>query len=158
MTMENEKVQLTREGYDKLKAELRNLIDVIRPEVIEQLAYARSLGDLSENADYDAAKARQADVEQRIRQLEDILSNASIVDDASGSTKIVSFGRTVKILNLSNKKEYTFKIVGTHETNPREGTISNVSPLGEAIMGGRVNDKVTVKAPKNYQVQILKIE
>jgi len=114
--MENEKVQLTREGYDKLKAELRNLIDVIRPEVIEQLAYARSLGDLSENADYDAAKARQADVEQRIRQLEDILSNASIVDDASGSTKIVSFGRTVKILNLSNKKEYTFKIVGTHET------------------------------------------
>ena len=158
MTMENEKVQLTREGYDKLKAELRNLIDVIRPEVIEQLAYARSLGDLSENADYDAAKARQADVEQRIRQLEDILSNASIVDDASGSTKIVSFGRTVKILNLSNKKEYSFKIVGTHETNPREGTISNVSPLGEAIMGGRVNDKVTVKAPKNYQVQILKIE
>jgi transcription elongation factor GreA len=156
--MENEKVQLTREGYDKLKAELRNLIDIIRPEVIEQLAYARSLGDLSENADYDAAKARQADVEQRIRQLEDILSNASIVDDASGSTKIVSFGRTVKILNLSNKKEYTFKIVGTHETNPRDGTISNVSPLGEAIMGGRVNDKVTVKAPKTYQVQILKIE
>jgi len=156
--MENEKVQLTREGYEKLKAELRNLIDIIRPEVIEQLAYARSLGDLSENADYDAAKARQADVEQRIRQLEDILSNASIVDDASGTTKIVSFGRTVKILNLANKKEYTFKIVGTHETNPRDGTISNVSPLGEAIMGGRVNDKVTVKAPKSYQVQILKIE
>jgi transcription elongation factor GreA len=156
--MENEKVQLTREGYDKLKAELRNLIDIIRPEVIEQLAYARSLGDLSENADYDAAKARQADVEQRIRKLEDILSNASIVDDASGTTKIVSFGRTVKILNLANKKEYTFKIVGTHETNPRDGTISNVSPLGEAIMGGRVNDKVTVKAPKSYQVQILKIE
>ncbi|MFZ9703991.1 MAG: transcription elongation factor GreA [Bacilli bacterium] len=156
--MENEKVQLTREGYDKLKAELRQLIDVVRPEVIEQLAYARSLGDLSENADYDAAKAKQADVEQRIRQLEDILANASIVDDATGSGKLVSFGRTVKILNLSNKKEYTFKIVGTHETNPSEGTISNVSPLGEAMMGSRVNDKVTVKAPKPYQVQILKIE
>lgn len=156
--MENEKVQLTREGYDKLKSELRNLIDIIRPEVIEQLAYARSLGDLSENADYDAAKAKQADVEQRIRQLEDILSNATIMDDATGTTKIVSFGRTVKLLNLSNKKEYTFKIVGTHETNPTDGTISNVSPLGEAIMGGRVSDKVTVKAPKSYQVQILKIE
>lgn len=156
--MENDKVQLTREGYDKLKAELRNLIDVIRPEVIEQLAYARSLGDLSENADYDAAKARQADVEQRIRQLEDILANAAIIDDINTSGKTVSFGRTVKILNLSNKKEYTFKIVGTHETNPLEGTVSNVSPLGEAIMGGRVNDKVTVKAPKPYQVQILKIE
>jgi transcription elongation factor GreA len=156
--MENEKVQLTREGYDKLKAELRNLIDIIRPEVIEQLAYARSLGDLSENADYDAAKAKQADVEQRIRQLEDILSNATIVDDSTTTAKVVSFGRTVKILNLSNKKEYTFKIVGTHETNPSEGTISNVSPLGEAIMGARVNDKVTVKAPKSYQVQVLKIE
>jgi transcription elongation factor GreA len=156
--MENEKVQLTREGYDKLKAELRHLIDVIRPEVIEQLAYARSLGDLSENADYDAAKAKQADVEQRIRQLEDILSNATIVNDVTGSSKIVSFGRTIKILHLGNKKEYTFKIVGTHETNPTDGTISNVSPLGEAIMGGKVNDKVTVKAPKSYQVQILKIE
>jgi transcription elongation factor GreA len=156
--MENDKVQLTREGYDKLKAELRNLIDVIRPEVIEQLAYARSLGDLSENADYDAAKARQADVEQRIRQLEDILSNATIVDDATTTAKVVSFGRTVKILHLGTKKEHTFKIVGTHETNPTFGTISNVSPLGEAIMGARVNDKVTVKAPKSYQVQILKIE
>jgi transcription elongation factor GreA len=156
--MENGKVQLTREGYDKLKAELRNLIDVIRPEVIEQLAYARSLGDLSENADYDAAKAKQADVEQRIRQLEDILSNATIVDDATTTAKVVSFGRTVRILHLGNKKEYTYKIVGTHETNPSDGTISNVSPLGEAIMGSRVHDKVTVKAPKSYQVQILKIE
>jgi transcription elongation factor GreA len=156
--MENEKVQLTREGYDKLKAELRHLIDVIRPEVIEQLAYARSLGDLSENADYDAAKAKQADVEQRIRQLEDILSNANIMNDATGSSKIVTFGRTIKVLHLGNKKEYSFKIVGTHETNPTDGTISNVSPLGEAIMGGKVSDKVTVKAPKPYQVQILKIE
>ncbi len=156
--MDNEKAQLTREGYDKLTAELRNLIDHIRPEVIEQLAYARSLGDLSENADYDAAKSRQADVEQRIRQLEDILANAVIIDDINTTGKTVSFGRTVKILNLSNKKEYTFKIVGTHETNPLEGTVSNVSPLGEAIMGGRVQDKVNVKAPKPYQVQILKIE
>lgn len=156
--IENEKVQLTREGYEKLKGELRQLIDVVRPEVIEQLAYARSLGDLSENADYDAAKAKQADVEQRIRQLEDILSNATIMDDVSGSAKLVSFGRTVKVLHLGTKKELTFKIVGTHETNPTEGTISNVSPLGEAIMGAKVNDKVTVKAPKPYQVQVLKIE
>lgn len=153
-----EKIQLTREGYDKLNAELRQLIDVVRPEVIEQLAYARSLGDLSENADYDAAKARQADVEQRIQQLEDILSSAIIMDDVSTSTKIVSFGRTVTVKQLSTNKELTFKIVGTHETNPSEGTISNASPLGEAIMGAKVNDKVTVKAPKPYQVQVLKVE
>ncbi len=153
-----EKIQLTREGYDKLNAELRNLIDVIRPEVIEQLAYARSLGDLSENADYDAAKARQADVEQRIQQLEDILANATIIEEVNTSTKVVSFGRTVTLKNLTNSKTYTFKIVGTHETNPSEGTISNASPLGEAIMGAKINDKVTVKAPKPYQVQVLKVE
>jgi transcription elongation factor GreA len=156
--MENDKVQLTREGFDKLTAELRQLIDVIRPEVIEQLAYARSLGDLSENADYDAAKARQADVEQRIRQLEDILANAQIVEESNKTSKVVAFGRTVTILNLSTKKEVTFKIVGTHETNPTLGTISNVSPLGEAIMGAKVNDKVNVKAPKPFQVQVLRIE
>jgi transcription elongation factor GreA len=156
--MENDKVQLTREGFDKLTAELRQLIDVIRPEVIEQLAYARSLGDLSENADYDAAKARQADVEQRIRQLEDILANAQIVEESNKTSKVVAFGRTVTILNLSTKKEMTFKIVGTHETNPTLGTISNVSPLGEAIMGAKVNDKVSVKAPKPFQVQVLRIE
>jgi transcription elongation factor GreA len=156
--MENDKVQLTREGFDKLTAELRQLIDVIRPEVIEQLAYARSLGDLSENADYDAAKARQADVEQRIRQLEDILANAQIVEESNKTSKVVAFGRTVTILNLSTKKEVTFKIVGTHETNPTLGTISNVSPLGEAIMGAKVNDKVNVKAPKSFQVQVLRIE
>jgi transcription elongation factor GreA len=153
-----DKIQLTREGYDKLNAELRNLIDVIRPEVIEQLAYARSLGDLSENADYDAAKARQADVEQRIQQLEDILASATIIEEVNTSSKIVSFGRTVTIKNLTTNKEYVYKIVGTHETNPSEGTISNASPLGEAIMGAKVNDKVNVKAPKPYQVHILKVE
>ncbi len=153
-----DKIQLTREGYDKLNAELRNLIDVIRPEVIEQLAYARSLGDLSENADYDAAKARQADVEQRIQQLEDILASATIIEEVNTSSKIVSFGRTVTVKNLTTNKEYVFKIVGTHETNPSEGTISNASPLGEAILGAKVNDKVNVKAPKAYQVQVLKVE
>jgi transcription elongation factor GreA len=156
--MENEKVQLTREGFDKLTAEYRQLIDVIRPEVIEQLAYARSLGDLSENADYDAAKARQADVEQRIRQLEDILSNATIVEESNKASKVVAFGRTVTVKHLTTNKEMVFKIVGTHETNPSLGTISNVSPLGEAIMGAKLNDKVTVKSPNPFQVQVLKID
>lgn len=155
---ENDKVKLTKEGYEKLNAELRQLIDVTRPEVIEQLAFARSLGDLSENADYDAAKARQADVEQRIRQLEEILANAVVMEEPSANSKVVGFGKTVKIKYLNTNKEATFKIVGTHETNVFSGQISNVSPLGEAIMGGRVGDKVTVKAPKSYQVQILKIE
>jgi len=97
-------------------------------------------------------------VEQRIQQLEDILANATIIEEVNTSTKVVSFGRTVTLKNLTNQKTYTFKIVGTHETNPSEGTISNASPLGEAIMGAKINDKVTVKAPKPYQVQVLKVE
>jgi len=156
--MEIEKVVLTREGAEKLNAELRHLIDVVRPEVIEQLSFARSLGDLSENADYDAAKARQSDVELRIRQLEDILSAATIIENSTTSSKVVSFGRTVTIKHLGTDKEMTFKIVGTHETDPSNATISNVSPLGIAIIGGHVGDKVLVKAPKPYSVEILKIE
>jgi transcription elongation factor GreA len=152
------KIQLTREGYDKLTVELRELIDVIRPEVIEQLAYARSLGDLSENADYDSAKARQADVELRIQQLEDILANASIVDEVTTSTKVVGFGRTITLKFIATKSQVTYKIVGTHETNPSLGMISNASPLGEAIMGRKVGEVVQVKAPKPYQVEILKVE
>jgi transcription elongation factor GreA len=155
---DNEKTVLTKEGYDKLNAELRHLIDVIRPEVIEQLAFARSLGDLSENADYDAAKSRQADVEQRVRQLEDILANAVIMEENTSNTKTVGFGKTVTIKFLNNQKTVTYKIVGTHETNVFSNQVSNVSPIGEALMGSKVNDKVTVKAPKPYQVQILKIE
>jgi transcription elongation factor GreA len=153
-----DKVILTREGAEKLNAELRHLIDVVRPEVIEQLSFARSLGDLSENADYDAAKARQADVEHRVRQLEDILSAATIVEDSTTSTKVVSFGRKITFKNVDNGKEMIVKIVGTHETNPSNHTISNVSPLGQAIIGCHVGDKVLVKAPKPYQVEILKIE
>jgi transcription elongation factor GreA len=156
--MEIEKVVLTREGAEKLNAELRHLIDVVRPEVIEQLSFARSLGDLSENADYDAAKARQSDVELRIRQLEDILSGATIVDNHVTSSKVVTFGRSVTIKHSTTKKEMSFKIVGTHETNPSDNTISNVSPLGQAILGCHVGDVVTVKAPKPYSVEILKIE
>ena len=143
---------------EKLNAELRHLIDVVRPEVIEHLAFARSLGDLSENADYDAAKARQADVELRIRQLEDILQGATIVENQTTTSKVVTFGRTVTIKHLGTGKQLVYQIVGTHETNPSGNTISNVSPLGTAIMGGHVNDVVLVKAPKPYSVEILKIE
>ncbi len=156
--MEIEKVVLTREGAEKLNAELRHLIDVVRPEVIEQLSFARSLGDLSENADYDAAKARQSDVELRIRQLEDILSGATIVDNHVTASKVVTFGRSVTIKHRGTQKEMSFKIVGTHETNPSDNTISNVSPLGLAILGCHVGDVVTVKAPKPYSVEVLKID
>lgn len=159
--MENKGIPLTSDGYDKLQAEYRELLDVTRPAVIEQLVAARALGDLSENADYDTAKNKQAEVEGRIRELENIFSNAIIISEEeinNTSIKVVNFGHWVTILNLGNQKEVKFNIVGTHETNPLESKISYLSPLGEAVYGKKVGDQVVVKAPKSYEIKILKIE
>lgn len=157
--MAQEKFQLTKEGIAKLKEELDNLIKVERPQVIEQLKAARAQGDLSENADYDAARKEQARIESRIQEINIILENADRIDTVSPkNTKAVSVGASVEILDLSENEKETYKIVGTVESDPMNGMISNKSPLGEALMGHAVNDVVTVKARVEYQVKILKIE
>ncbi len=156
--MEMQKIILTRDGEAKLTAELRQLIDVTRPEVIEQLQFARAQGDLSENAEYDAARARQAEVEGRIKQIEDILAVAIIIDEAPTSAKTVALGTKVTIQDLSDNTQVVYKIVGTVEADPINNRISNASPLGEAIIGKHVGDKVMVKVAKPYQVQIVRIE
>jgi len=156
--MEMQKVILTKDGEAKLTAELRQLIDVTRPEVIEQLSFARAQGDLSENAEYDAARARQAEVEGRIKQIEDILAVATVIDDTPTSAKTVALGTKVTILDFSDNTTVEYKIVGTVEADPINNRISNASPLGEAIIGKHVGDKVMVKVAKPYQVQIVRIE
>lgn len=156
--MEMQKVILTKDGEAKLTAELRQLIDVTRPEVIEQLSFARAQGDLSENAEYDAARARQAEVEGRIKQIEDILAVATVIDDTPTSIKTVALGTKVTLLDLSDNATVEYKIVGTVEADPINNRISNASPLGEAIIGKHVGDKVTVKVLKPYQVQIVRID
>ena len=152
------KIELTRDGEEKLQKEYRHLIDIERPEVIEQLTVARAQGDLSENADYDAARNRQAEIEARIKEIENILANAKIIDASSKGGKVVSLGSTVEIKDLSDNTTATYTIVGTVEANPIKGLISNVSPLGHAIVGKRVGDECVVRVAQEYKVLILKIE
>ena len=151
------KIELTKEGSEKLQKEYRHLIDIERPEVIEQLTVARAQGDLSENADYDAARNRQAEIEARIKEIENILANAKIIDGSTKSGKIVALGSVVEIKDLSDDSIATYTIVGTVEANPIKGLISNVSPLGHAIVGKRVGDECVVRVAQEYKVQILKI-
>ncbi len=152
-----EKIKLTKEGYKKQEERLRFLIDVERENVKIQLAEARAQGDLSENADYDAARGKQAEIEAEIKEIEFTLNNCEIID-GKASTKKVALGSTVTIKNIDSGKESTFMIVGTVESDPVNGKISNACPLGEAIVGKMVGDIVDVKAVKQYKVEILKIE
>ena len=154
-----EKTQLTKEGYKKLEDELRNLIDFVREDVKKQLAEARAQGDLSENADYDAARARQAEVEGRISQIESILANAEIITEkknAKGEKKI-GIGSTVEVEYLDSHKTATYTIVGTVESDPFNGKISNVSPFGAALIGKKEGDEVEIEAGKTFNIKILKI-
>lgn len=150
-----EKIQLTKEGYENFQKEYRQLIDVTREEVKRQLIEARAQGDLSENADYDAARARQAEVEGRIVELENILHNAIIIDENKKHSRKIALGSTIKIKNLSDGSEHIYTITGTSESNPTEGKISNECPLGRALIGQEKGKIVTVKAKKEYQVEIL---
>lgn len=156
--MNNEKIELTKEGEATLKAELDHLINVERPEVIEQIQQARELGDLSENAEYDAARERQGHVEGRIKEIQAILQNAKIISVKPKNTNNVSIGAKVTFLDLDSNEEETYTIVGTVEANPLKGLVSNVSPLGSALIGHGVGDEVTVRVAKEYKVRILKVE
>lgn len=151
-----EKTKLTKAGYKKLEEELRYLIDVARDEVKRELAEARAQGDLSENADYDAARGKQAEVEARIKEIEATLNNAEIIEENSKSNR-VGLGSTVTLKLIEKNEEKTFMIVGSIESNPFEGKISSSCALGEAILGKLVGDIIEVKAIKPYKVQIISI-
>ena len=152
------KIELTREGEEKLQKEYRHLIDIDRPEVIEALQAARSQGDLSENADYDAARTKQAEIEGRIKEIENILANVKIISEKTTKSKGVVLGSKVTIKDLSDDTVETYTIVGTVEANPLKGLISNVSPLGRAVVDKNIGDIVSVHANKEYKVEILNIE
>lgn len=151
-----EKFYVTEEGLADLKKELETLIHVTREEVIEELKAARAQGDLSENADYDAARDHQAQVEARIKEVEYQIKNAEIISD-SRSKKIVKIGSTVELLELDTKNKLTYKIVGSVEADPVNGLLSNVTPLALAIIDKKVDDVVTVEVEPSYDVKIVKI-
>lgn len=146
--MSIERVPMTPYGYEKLKKELENLIRVERPSVIKAIEEARAFGDLSENAEYEAAKDRQSFVEGRIQELESKVSRAEVIDPASISNKDrIMFGLTVKLEDLDTGKEVTYQLVGPDETEPENGRISITSPIGRAMLGKHVDDDVSVNTP-----------
>lgn len=155
--MADDKIYVTQEGLEELKKEQENLIHVVRQEVIEDLKAARAQGDLSENADYDAARDRQAQVEARIRELEVMLNNIEIIDDKQGSVRVAKIGSTVKIEELDTHQIDEFTIVGSVEADPLNGKLSNVTPLAEAILEHKVGQTVEVLVDESYQVKILEI-
>lgn len=150
-------VYLTQEGLDNLKKELDDLINVRRPENVQAIKEARALGDLSENAEYDAARNEQTVIEARIKQLEKMLENVSIISDVS--TDSVSIGNTVTIKYVDDDEEDEYKIVGSQEADPFESRISNESPIAQALFDHKVGDIVTVESPNgSYQVEITAIQ
>ena len=150
-------VYLTQEGLDDLKKELDDLINVRRPENIQAIKEARALGDLSENAEYDAARNEQAQIEGRIKQLEKMLENVSIITEVA--TETVSIGNTVSIKYVDDDEEDEYKIVGSQEADPFESKISNESPIAQALFDHSVGDIVTVESPNgSYQVEIIDIK
>lgn len=142
-----EKKVITYDGLKKLEEELSDLKVNQRRDIAEKIKEAREHGDLSENAEYDAAKEEQRQIEARIEELEEILKNVIVVDDDEISNDKVSVGCDVKVINTKNKTEYIYKIVGSTEANFLQGKISNESPLGHELIGKKVGSKVEVKAP-----------
>jgi transcription elongation factor GreA len=136
-------VYITKEGLSKLKDELKELVEVKRPEVAERIRQAREMGDISENAEYDAARQEQTFLEGRIEELEEIIKNAKVSE--GGSTGQVEVGTKVTV-HIDGSEE-TFQIVGAPEANPLESKISHESPLGSSMLGKKVGDKIQVEAP-----------
>ena len=154
--MANKTIYLTEQGLEDLKNELEELKTVKRAEVIQALKEARALGDLSENAEYDAARNEQAIVEGRIKELEVMIENVEII---SGETNgKVSIGSTVKLNYVDDDEEEEYKIVGSQEADPFDNKISNESPLAIALLGHKEGEVVTVESPTGkYDVEILAV-
>lgn len=158
---QEEKYLVTKEGLDELLKEQDHLIHVVRDEVIRELQEARAQGDLSENADYDAARDHQAHVEARIRDLESMISNAEIIEEGkkSSNKKSISLGSTVTILDVDSKEEETYTIVGSIEADPFNGKLSNITPLANALMDHKVGDIIDIQnVEEPYQVKVISLK
>jgi len=144
----------------KLEEELENLKVVRRKEVSQKIKEAREQGDLSENAEYDAAKDEQKEIEARIEEIENILKNAEVVDEDEVDTKKVNIGCTLKVVEKTTKKEMTFTIVGSAQADSLKGNISNESPLGKVLIGKKLNETVKFEAPNGttYSYKITDIK
>ncbi len=158
MEKQEKQVILTQEGLDNLKAELENLKTVRRKEVAEKIKVALSFGDLSENSEYDEAKNEQAIMESRILEIEAMLKNVKVIDEEELSTDRIHVGSKIKVHDVSFDETLDYRIVGSSEADPREGRISDESPVGAALLGHKKGQTVTVKTPGgNVKYKILEI-
>ena len=154
-----EKVKMSQEQYDKIKAELDYMETVRTREVAEQLKEARGFGDLSENSEYDEAKSEQGKLYSKIAELHNLLENAEIVEAEIVEQGVVGLGSKVTVLDLEDNSEETFQIVGSQEANPMQGKLSEESPIGRGLLGHKEGEVVTVKAPAGeMKFRILTVE
>ena len=152
------KVVVTDEGLKKLQEELNELKTVRRKEITEKIKVARGFGDLSENSEYDEAKNEQALVENRIAELEEQIKDATVINDDEISTEIVNIGTKVKVYDKEYNEECEYVIVGSTESDPINGLISDESPIGKALLGAKVGQTVAVEAPESViELEILSI-
>jgi len=157
----SDRVPMTREGYDKLEADLRELKSVERPRIVKEIEAARAHGDISENAEFHAAKERQSHIETRIRQVEDKLARAQVIDPSGPPPDAVRFGVTVVLLDTESDEEVTYTLVGEDESDASNGRISISSPIARALLGKAVDDVVTVRVPKGtreFEVRDIRFE
>lgn len=156
--MDNKQVKLTEDGLKQLEEELEYLKTKKRKEVSEKIKVALGFGDLSENSEYDEAKNEQAQVEARIVSVENMLKNAIVIDESERDTSKVELGATVTIHDIEFDEDITYKIVGSTEADPDEGSLSDESPLGKSLMGKAEGEMIDVDAPAGViQYKILKI-
>lgn len=153
-----DEILLTKEGYEKTVEELDNLIAVKRKEVAEKLKEAISYGDISENADYDAAKNEQAELEERINKLENMVRKAKIIDEKKLPKNQIAIGLKAKVKEIASGEIMEFSIVGATEADPYEGKISNESAVGAALLGRKVGDIVEIQVPDGtVEYEVIKI-
>ena len=142
----------TQQGYQELVDELYRRTHEEREKIKNDIATARGFGDLSENAEYDAARNDQAKNEARIKELEELIENAVILDESNIDSSVISLGSTVKVLNKTVNVEFTYALVGSNEANPAEGKISDQSPIGAALVNKKAGDEITVEVPNGTLV------
>lgn len=143
----NNKYKMSQERLDEITEELNFLETVRTKEVSELIKEARSFGDLSENSEYDEAKTEQGKVYSKIAELKDLVDNAEIIEHTATAHDMVSLGKLVTVLDMAEQEQQEYQIVGSQEANPRQGRISDESPLGRALLGSREGDLITIDAP-----------
>ncbi|MCP4682759.1 MAG: transcription elongation factor GreA [Desulfobacterales bacterium] len=146
-----DKIPITKNGLEKLKKELTHLVKIERPNNIKAIEEARAHGDLSENAEYHAAKEKQSFLAGRMNELQTVIGQSEVIEVEGGPTDCVVFGRTVSLYNIQADEEVSYQLLGPYESDPENGRISVTSPLGKALIGREEGDEVRVQAPRGVQ-------